>query len=166
MSTSIPFDPRLDLQLICEVPITPAQAFEGWTQPDTLKQWFCPRPWKVVACEVDLRPGGRFSNIMQSPEGESMPENMGSFLVVEPNRRLVWTNLMGPDYRPCPITSLGFGFVVELRFDPTPTGGTLYQAVVRHLDEAGRQQHADMGFDAGWRAALAQLVELMQARSH
>ena len=159
------FNPELDLQLVCEVPISPAQAFEGWTVPDTLMQWFCPRPWKVVACQVDLQPGGVFSNVMQSPEGVSMPENVGSFLVVEPPRRLVWTNLLGPHYCPAPVSSLGFGFVCELRFDPLPHGGTLYQATVRHVDEAGKRQHESMGFEAGWRAALSQLVELMQVRS-
>jgi len=158
-------NPALDLQLICEVPITPAQAFEGWTTPDTLKQWFCPRPWKVIDCTIDLRPGGCFSNTMQSPDGANMPENIGSFLVVEAPHRLVWTNLMGPDYRPCEITSLGFGFVCDLRFDPLPNGGTLYQATVRHVDEAGKHQHEQMGFETGWRAALSQLVELMQARA-
>jgi uncharacterized protein YndB with AHSA1/START domain len=156
------FNPTLDLQLICEVPITPEQAFRGWTEPDLLMQWFCPRPWKVVACQVDVRPGGAFSNVMQSPEGTNMPENVGSFLAVDAPRRLVWTNLMGADYRPAPVSSLGFGFVCELRLDPLPQGGTLYQATVRHVDEAGKRQHEDMGFEAGWRAALKQLVELMQ----
>ncbi len=160
-----PFNPALDLQLVCEVPLTPEQCFEGWTVPETLMPWFCPRPWKVVACEVDLRPGGCFSNVMQSPDGTTMPENAGSFLVVEPPRRLVWTNLMGPNYRPAPVSNLGFGFVCELRFDPLPSGGTLYQAVVRHVDEASKQRHEEMGFEAGWRAALSQLVELMQQRT-
>ena len=159
------FNSALDLQLICEVPITPEQAFEGWTEPATLMQWFCPRPWKVVACQVDVRPGGEFSNVMQSPEGASMPQNVGCFLAVEAPNRLVWTNLMGPDFRPAHVSALGFGFVCELRFDPLPNGGTCYQATVRHVDAAGKEQHEQMGFEAGWRAALAQLVELMQQRT-
>lgn len=163
-SDSASFNPARDLQLISEVPLTPEQVFEGWTVPGMLMQWFCPRPWRVAACQVDLRPGGEFSTVMQSPEGANMPENLGCFLAVEPPRRLVWTNLLGPGYRPAPVSSLGFGFVCELRFDPLPAGGTLYQATVRHVDEVGKRQHEEMGFDAGWRAALAQLVELMQRR--
>jgi uncharacterized protein YndB with AHSA1/START domain len=160
-STPVPFNPVLDLQLVCELPITPAQAFQAWTVPELLKQWMCPRPWSVATCQIDLRPGGRFSNVMQSPEGEQMPENIGSFLAIEPGRRLVWTNLLGPDFLPCPVPQLGFGFVCELRFDPMTNGATLYQATVRHMDEAGKRQHEAMGFDAGWRAATAQMVELM-----
>jgi uncharacterized protein YndB with AHSA1/START domain len=162
--TAMPFNPAVDLQLQCEVPISPAQAFAAWTEPDLLMQWFCPRPWKVVDCAIDLRVGGRFSNIMQSPEGVNMPENMGSFLAIDTDRRLVWTNLMGPDFTPCPVAALGFGFVCELRFDPLPQGGTLYHAVVRHVSEADKRKHAEMGFEAGWRAALTQLLEMVQHR--
>jgi hypothetical protein len=34
---------------------------------------------------------------------------------------------------------------------------------VHHVDPAGRDAHAAMGFEAGWGAALDQLVELMQS---
>ena len=36
-------------------------------------------------------------------------------------------------------------------------------ATVHHVDAAGRDAHAAMGFEAGWNRALDQLVELMQA---
>ena len=74
-------NPLLDLELIEDVQLTPEQLFDGWTNPDTLKKWFCPRPWKVVECNIDLRPGGLFSNVMQSPEGDLMPENRGCYLM-------------------------------------------------------------------------------------
>ncbi len=40
------FDPKRDLRLVRDVPITPEQAFEGWTVPQTLMPWFCPAPGK------------------------------------------------------------------------------------------------------------------------
>ena len=157
-------DPTLDLQFHRDVSISAAQIWEGWTNPVTLMKWFCPRPWRVVDCEIDLRPGGIFRTVMQSPEGKNMPESVGSFLVVEPQRRLVWTNAMGPDFRPKPKPedeNLGFFFVVDLRLAALPDGGTSYTAIVRHQDEAGKQRHAAMGFEQGWGIALDQLVELM-----
>ena len=154
------FDPQLDLALKVQVPLTPEQLFEGWTQPDVLMKWFCPRPWKVVACQIDLRPGGVFRNTMQSPEGENMPENQGCYLVMNPPHRLVWTNLMGADFRPNPAALMGFGFVCDLRFDALPEGGSMFHAVLKHSDADGRTRHEQMGFEPGWRAALAQLVEL------
>lgn len=85
-------------------------------------------------------------------------------LAIEPQQRLVWINALSPDFRPKPKPEdehLGFFFVVDLRFLPLPNGGTRYTARVMHQDEAGRQAHANMGFEQGWGMAFDQLVELM-----
>ena len=156
-------NPTLDLELSIDVPLTPEQLFEGWTDPETLKKWFCPRPWKVVECSIDLRPGGLFSNVMQSPEGHRMPENKGCYLLIERPKRLVWTGILGEDFRPNTIPQDGFGFVCDLRFTALAQGGTRFHAIVRHSDAQGKAKHEQMGFDQGWRMALAQLVELHQS---
>lgn len=150
----------LTLRLVRDVAISPEQCFEGWTVPDRLMPWFCPKPWRVVACSIDPRPGGVFSTTMQSPEGQTLPEGAGCFLAVEAPHRLVWTNILGPDFKPQAIAHPGFGFVCELRFDRLDNGGTRYDASVHHVDAAGRDAHAEMGFNAGWTAALGQLVDM------
>ena len=156
-------DSDLTLRLVCNVPISPEQCFEGWTVPERLMPWFCPRPWQVVACHIEPQPGGAFCTTMQSPQGITQPEGIGCFLAVQAPHRLVWTNLLGPGFKPQAITHPGFGFVCELQFDRLPDGGTRYQAQVHHTDTAGRDAHAAMGFEQGWTAALQQLVELVQA---
>ena len=159
------FDPDLDLQFHREVSISPAQVWEGWTNPEILMKWFCPRPWKVVECEIDLRPGGIFRTVMQSPEGKRIPDSPGTFLAIDPGQRLVWTNALGPGFRPKPQPkdeNLGFFFVVDLRLSLLSNGKTSYTAHVMHQDEASRQTHEDMGFQQGWGIALDQLVELMR----
>jgi len=40
-------DADLSLRLVRDVPISPEQCFEGWTVPERLMPWFCPRPWRV-----------------------------------------------------------------------------------------------------------------------
>ena len=157
------FNPELDLQLTVDVPISPEQLFEGWTRPDLLPKWFCPRPWKVVECTIEPKPGGAFNNVMQSPEGQLMPENKGCFLWVEKPRRIVWTGMMSKDFKPNLIPQLGFGFVCDLNFMPLPEGGTRFQAIVRHVDSDGKNKHEQMGFEQGWKIALSQLVELQQS---
>ena len=160
-------DPRLDLQLLRDVDIPVAAVWQAWTTPELLMQWFCPRPWKVVQCEIDLRPGGIFSSVMQSPEGQNMPDNVGSFVLVEPQHRLVWTNVLGPDFRPRAAPAdvkQGFLFVVDLRLQALPGGGTRYHAIVRHVDEVSRAAHEAMGFEQGWGIALDQLVALMKTQ--
>ena len=95
-----------------------------------------------------------------------MPDNLGSFLAVEPLRRLVWTNALGPDFRLKPQPedeNLGFFFVVDLRLEPLTDGRTRYTALVIHQNEAAKKAHDAMGFQQGWGIALDQLVELKQA---
>ena len=161
MHTTI--NPLLDLELIEDVALTPEQLFEGWTNPEILKKWFCPRPWKVTECSIDLRPGGLFLNVMQSPEGELMPENKGCYLLIEKPTRLVWTGILGENFRPNQIPQLGFGFVCDLRFISLEQGGTRFHAIVMHSDEEGKIKHEKMGFEQGWRMALSQLVEHYQS---
>ena len=161
MHTTI--NPLLDLELIEDVALTPEQLFDGWTNPEILKKWFCPRPWKVTECSIDLRPGGLFSNVMQSPEGELMPENKGCYLLIEKPTRLVWTGILGENFRPNQIPQLGFGFVCDLRFISLEQGGTRFHAIVMHSDEEGKIKHEKMGFEQGWRMALSQLVEHYQS---
>ncbi len=158
-------NPLLDLHFCREVSLSPAQIWEGWTNPTILMKWFCPQPWKVVECDIDLRPGGSFRTVMQSPEGERTPEDAGTFLLIEPYQRLIWTNSLGPNFRPKPNSNnqhLGFFFVVDLILSPLTNGSTRYSATVMHQDEASRSAHEEMGFQEGWGVALDQLVELMQ----
>ena len=162
--------PELDLYFEREVGLAPADIWRGWTEPELLMKWFCPRPWSVVECSIDLRPGGVFSTTMCSPEGQRMPAMAGSYLLVEPVGRLVWTNALGPDFRPAPPAPPAadgppnFLFVADLRFEATASG-TRYRACVRHADAASRECHAAMGFEQGWGIALDQLCELMVSQA-
>ncbi len=157
------FNPQLDLKFEREVALSQEQIWDGWTNPETLVKWFCPRPWKVIDCEIDLRPGGLFKNTMQSPEGINLPENIGTYLLVEPCERLIWTNVLGPEFRPSPNSAdpqSGFLFVADLKFEKLPSGLTRYSAHLMHQDEASKITHEKMGFEQGWGIALDQLVEL------
>ncbi len=162
MSTFIP-NPALDLVLERTIPVSPDRVWAAWTEPELLMQWFTPAPWKTVAVDHDLRPGGRCITTMESPEGEQYP-NAGCYLAVEPNRLLVFTSVMGEDYRPVPASNGAgdLGFTARIEIEPAADGGTLYRAIAMHADESGCKQHADMGFEHGWGAALDQLVALMK----
>ncbi len=146
----------LDLDLVLErvVDVRPEQVWMAWTQPKHLMQWFTPKPWETIACEIDLRPGGIFSTTMRSPDGQEMPANAGCYLEVVENRKLVFTDALGPGYRP-----KGSGFMTAtLLLEPEGTG-TRYTAIVAHADPDGKKKHEDMGFADGWGTALDQLVE-------
>lgn len=160
MSNNIPLDPKLDLNFERDVDVSPEAIYKAWTTPELLKQWFTPSPWKTIEAELDVRPGGIFRTTMLSPEGKEFP-NYGSFLEAIPNKRLVFTNLMGPGFRPLAVDNNGFAFTGIITLAPGGNG-TKYRATVLHADEAGAKKHAAMGFEQGWSKALDQMVALIK----
>jgi uncharacterized protein YndB with AHSA1/START domain len=156
------FNPKLDIEIEHVVDVPPALVWKAWTVPKHLMPWFCPKPWLTVECTIDLRPGGEFSTTMQSPEGAKFP-GTGCYLEVIESQRLVWTNVLGPGFRPAPHNAeppgIAFTGIVML----SPEGkGTRYKARALHHNEAAFKQHSDMGFVEGWGTALRQLVEYIK----
>jgi uncharacterized protein YndB with AHSA1/START domain len=161
MTTIRTIDPTLDLMLTREIDIPASAAWRGWTEPELIKQWFTPAPWKTVDCEIDLRPGGEFMTVFQSPAGDRFP-NSGCFLEVLQDQRLTWTSALGPGFRPATASPGSPIFTATILFETLPDDRSRYTAIAMHQDEAGAQAHANMGFQQGWGAALEQLVALMK----
>lgn len=152
-------DPRLDLVLERTVDIPRQLVWAAWTQAEHLKHWFTPAPWTTVDCEIDLRPGGIFRAVMRSPEGQEHV-HVGCYLEVIENERLVWTDALGPGFRPSMQP-----FVTAVITLESLGSGTQYTAIARHGDEATRVKHEEMGFTQGWNTALDQLVAYMKSLS-
>lgn len=160
-------NPALDLVLERTIDVSPELVWKAWTTPEQMKQWFTPEPWKTVEVELDLRPGGRFYSVMQSPEGENFP-NEGCFLEIVENRKLVWTSALGAGYRPLALPNTpgceSLAFTAILTMEPHGSG-TKYTATVIHGDEASKKRHEEMGFHEGWGKVLDQLVEMIKRGS-
>lgn len=145
-----------DLVLERVVDVPPAKVFEAWTTPEILMKWFCPDPWKVTACEIDLVPGGKMNTTMQGPDGQEFP-NSGCVLEVVPGRKLVFTDTLLPGYRPSANPFMTA--IIEI----IPEGnGTRYRATALHKDEETKKKHEEMGFHEGWATALDQMVEVIK----
>ena len=153
-------DPGLDLVLERIVDIPPKLVWAAWTKPEHIKKWFSPLPWKTVDCEIDLRPGGVFRTVMRSPEGQDHP-NVGCYLEVIENEKLVWTIALAPGYRPSKGHAEVPPFTAVIALEPQGKG-TKYTVIVIHKDEADRKKHEEMGFHDGWGTVLDQLVAHMK----
>jgi uncharacterized protein YndB with AHSA1/START domain len=138
------FNPELDLKLERVIDLPVEIIWKAWTNTEIIKKWFCPRPWTVIECEMDLRPGGVFKTIMQSPEGDQIP-NIGCILEVNENKKLIWTGS-------------GLLFTAVILLEPH-SHGTKYTAIAIHKDLSDRKKHEEMGFHEGWGIALDQLIE-------
>src|SRR5881398_1543589 len=75
--------------------------WEAYTNPEYLKRWFAPKPYEITEMELDPRPGGIFRLRMVGPDGFDTGHGVpGCVLEVVDQRKLVWTNALGPRYRP------------------------------------------------------------------
>ena len=144
-----------ELVLVRETDVPREKLYAGWTQPELLVQWFTPKPWSTTSCEIDLRPGGTCKTTMRSPEGEEFP-NVGVFLEIVPNEKLVFTDGYLPNWEPNPNPF----FTAVVTFEAIPSGKTRYTARVMHWTKESAEKHAAMGFSEGWSKAFDQLVEL------
>lgn len=132
-----------------------AKLWRCWTEPELLKQWFCPEPWYVSEARIDLTPGGEFFSVMNGPDGERF-ENTGVILEVEPERHLVWTDAFRPGWIPNDTAFM----TAHVAFEDAGEGRSLYRARAMHWTGENLKQHEEMGFHEGWGKAADQLEAL------
>lgn len=132
-----------------------AKLWRCWTEPDLLEQWFCPKPWYITGARIDLRPGGEFFTVINGPDGERF-ENLGVFLAVEPEHRLVTTDAFRPGWIPGDTAFM----TAHVTFEDAGAGRTRYLAQAMHWNEENLKQHEQMGFHEGWGKAADQLEDL------
>lgn len=153
---------ELDLVLERVVDVSPELVFKAWTTPKHLMPWFCPKPYRTVECEIDLKPGGIFFAQMVDPDGNKLPGQPGCYLEIVPNRKLVWTAALGPGYRPIDPAGAPWLFTAVLTFEPHGNGGCKYTATTLHTRKEHAEAHEKMGFSKGWGTALDQLVDYVK----
>ncbi|TDK39086.1 polyketide cyclase [Rhizobium deserti] len=145
------------LTLTREIDAPAEKLFKAWTTPELMKEWFCPKPWKVSHAELDLRPGGASLIVMEGPEGEQVP-NRGIYLEIIPNRKLVFTDAFTSAWVPSEkpfMTGI-------IEFEDLGDGRTQYTASAVHWTAEDKQAHEEMGFHQGWGAAADQLEQLVK----
>lgn len=77
------------LRLSRVIPAEPEAVFRAWTDPDEMKEWYCPEGGSVDAVAVDLTVGGRFKVAMRMPDAVHVVH--GVYREIEPPRRLAFT---------------------------------------------------------------------------
>ncbi|PCE21875.1 polyketide cyclase [Paraburkholderia acidicola] len=126
--------------------------WRAWTEPDLLKEWWCPRPWTTEVLAFDLRSGGAFHTYMRGPDGGTS-DNPGCFLEIVPQARLVFTSMLTAQWRPN-TPWLGFTGIITMADEGE---GSRYEARVMHPDNATRERHEALGFFDGWNTCITQL---------
>ena len=152
-------DPELDLTIERVIRAPRAKVWSAWTEPDELARWWLPSPAVCRVERLEPHPGGGLVTSM-SEDGTTFTDHVNAcFIVVEEQKRLVWTNAVDADWRPTP--GLPFTLTAEITLTDHPDG-TDYRAVVRHGDPKARATHEEMGFFEGWGTVTAQLAALTE----
>lgn len=140
-----------DLTLVRTLAAPRQAIWRCWTEPRLLTQWFAPAPAQALSAVMQPRLGGQFAVVMRLADGSEV-EARGCVLLVDPERRLVFTDTMRQDFRPA--REPFFTADIHLADDGAKT---IYTARAMHADPETAQRHKDMGFHDGWDRAATQL---------
>ncbi len=111
----MPSDDRPRVVVERVLPAPPADVFDAWTDPESLRVFMCPGEVTHSDVEVDVRVGGRFRIVMH--RGTDGLVHTGEYRVVDPPHRLVFTWFS-------PATGPG-GSLVSLHLTPHEHGTRL-----------------------------------------
>ena len=145
-----------ELAIELELDAPAEKLFRCFIDPKLLQQWFAPKPWTIKSVDIDSRAGGRSNFVMASPEGQEYP-NSGIYLEIVPNKKIVTTDAVTPDFKPS-----GPFMIAEVTFEDLGNGKTKYRAVARHWSEETMRQHQEMGCEPGWTQTARPLEALWQ----
>jgi uncharacterized protein YndB with AHSA1/START domain len=155
LSKQFAINPKLDLVFERFIDAPTRLVWEALTKPEHVKEWYMPREWgRVTRAEMDLQPGGMFSIDTAVGDGPETP-NLGCFLDVVPMKRLVWTSMLFPGYRPAVFDDVPITAIMTLESVGT---GTRYVFTALHRDEADFEKNKESGWQQGTEIALDQLV--------
>jgi uncharacterized protein YndB with AHSA1/START domain len=142
MSTTKTPDAGTRLELRRVLPVPREVAFQAFTLPDRMAEWFAPGPM-TARVRADVRQGGKYRIEMRGPDGASYVA-IGTYREIIPNERLVFTwGWEGPDYRETLVT-------VEFRGRDAST-----ELLLRHerfVSSEDRDRHLE-----GWNTCLEKL---------
>lgn len=73
----------------------PVLVWQLWTEPAYVELWWGLKSCTIPVCELDVRPAGKWRIDMRTSDG-TVYRNGGEYLVVEPLRRLVYSDVADP----------------------------------------------------------------------
>lgn len=73
--------------------------YRAWADPALFSQWWIPQAYgmTLISCEMDVRKGGTYRLEIGHPSHDQPMAFFGTYLEVEADRLIVWTNEESPD---------------------------------------------------------------------
>jgi uncharacterized protein YndB with AHSA1/START domain len=149
------------LTLTAEYPATPENVWQLWADPRLLERWWGPPTYPATVVEHDLRPGGKVTYFMTSPEGERFH---GYWTVenVEAPRALEFEDGFA-DAQGTPADSMPTS-QSRVRIEASDADTTRMVITAVFPSDEAMDQLIQMGMEEGLRLAVGQTDELLRER--
>jgi len=124
--------------------------FKAWTEPERIMQWWGPRGFVTLSCEMDFCPGGLWRTRSKAPDGQEYMSRSVFREIVEPERLVftyAWEDAAGKSKHETLVT---ITFVEQ----NGKTVLTFQQGVFASV--TSRDEHEE-----GWRSAFELLSEYL-----
>ena len=129
-----------------------ASVWQALTDPTHLLRWWGPHSCPLVACEIDLRPGGSWRYVCNDVDGNVLAWH-GTYRDVVPPERIVSTEVFEgfPDAESVNTMTLEqLGTITRL------------QTRVRHASQEFRDGHVQSGMEGGMQETFNRLDDLLE----
>jgi uncharacterized protein YndB with AHSA1/START domain len=133
------------------MPATPEVVFDQWLDPESLEEWMCPRPVRVLDVTVEPHVGGTVR--FDVDDSGTRVLISGQFLTIDRPRRLrfTWANSNWPD----PTSES----IVNVAFEPVGDDETLMS-----IEHSLLPPEEFESFDSGWTLTVGQLAAVLDDR--
>jgi uncharacterized protein YndB with AHSA1/START domain len=122
------------------------KVYAAWTRPEQIAKWFGPDAGPVTRAETDVRPGGHYTIVFHTEDGEEHHVS-GVYREVRPNEKLQFTWA----WRSTPERES----LVTVLIKPDGAGSILTLVHEQFFDEEARDRH-----QYGWTGTLNKLETL------
>jgi uncharacterized protein YndB with AHSA1/START domain len=135
----------------------PARVYGAWLDPEIVKVWMAPGPFKVARAEIEPHVGGHY-RIWHASGDEIAGGWESEILELVPDQRIVFAwGIAGPDREAGPV----FDSRLTVTFAENDEGGTDLTLLHEHLDEfAAAMPDVAAQFEPGWQMVLDKLATL------
>ena len=128
--------------------------YRAFTEPDLVRQWWTAKRGEMKTCEIDLRVGGKWRYVMETPDGMEVGFH-GEYREIEPHERIVSTEIFeGMPEGVAEEASVNTATFTE------EDGRTTLEILVQHSNKQFRDMHVESGMEDGLQDALDLLEEI------
>jgi len=128
--------------------------YQAFTTPELVSRWWTAKRGEMTTCEIDLRVGGKWRYVMQTPDGMEVGFH-GEYREIVPDERVVSTEIFEgmPEGVPEEASVNTATFTEE-------DGRTTLEILVQHSSKQFRDMHVKSGMEDGLQDALDLLEEI------